>query len=234
MKKRADKNSGEILKNISRLSIEAEWTDSELEESLREVGIDPGRFVSQILAEANQFLSKYEEQGVEKSPVGQVTASAQPKPVEQEKAAKSKARTRKVAKTSGGKSPNTTTSLLEQCRKKAVNYSGLHLILELSPALVTKLNLRLLKFSSIPRQIIQKIAEAIGVRVDEVIRCIQGEPLMAEGVRFRADSAPRIPEQQDFFDAVEKDRFLSPERKQQLLSLKDKEDDLGESERRVA
>jgi hypothetical protein len=43
-----------------------------------------------------------------------------------------------------------------------------------------------------------------------------------------------MPEQQDFFDAVEKDRFLSQERKQQLLSLKDQENDLEDSERRVA
>jgi hypothetical protein len=51
-------NSEELFHRINRLSSEAEWTTEELQDALREGGIDPDRFVNNIRTKVNQLLSE--------------------------------------------------------------------------------------------------------------------------------------------------------------------------------
>jgi len=87
----------------------------------------------------------------------------------------------------------------------------------LGDALIRKLDRRLIRFSSIPRQAIDAIAEAVRVPVQAVAMYLQQPPTFAAGTHYRADRAPRLAEPEDFRVAVEKDPTMSAEDRRQWL-----------------
>ena len=93
----------------------------------------------------------------------------------------------------------------------------------LSPALVAKLDRRLISFPSIPTEKIDAMAGAIRRLPEEVASYLRGRPQFPAAARFRANEAPKMLEQQDFFEAVREDRGLSEEQRQDLLSLQPSE-----------
>lgn len=93
---------------------------------------------------------------------------------------------------------------------------------ELSVALIAKLDLRLFRFASVPIQVIGKLCEVLAVSVDEVSAYLQQGAAFAPGAEYRADEAPSLPDQQDFFEAVSADKTLSEQRREHLLGLRPK------------
>jgi hypothetical protein len=57
-KKEPAKDSAELFRRIRRLSCEAEWSDEELREGLREEGINPNELVGRILADVKRFTKE--------------------------------------------------------------------------------------------------------------------------------------------------------------------------------
>lgn len=90
----------------------------------------------------------------------------------------------------------------------------------LTVPLLVKLDRRLIRFASIPRQAIERIGVALGRSFDEVAAYLQGDSQFAPQASFRADAAPQMPDQQDFFDAVETDLMLSEEQKDEWRRFK--------------
>jgi hypothetical protein len=90
----------------------------------------------------------------------------------------------------------------------------------LTVPLLVKLDRRLIRFASIPRQAIERIGAALGRSFDEVAAYLQGDPQFASQASFRADVAPQMPDQQDFFDAVETDLMMSEEQKDEWRRFK--------------
>jgi hypothetical protein len=91
---------------------------------------------------------------------------------------------------------------------------------ELSVALVTKLDRRLIEFASIPREVLKKLSEVLNVSVTEPETYLRQGAAFAVGAEYKADEAPTLPEKQDFFDAVTSDKTLSEQRRKYLLSLR--------------
>lgn len=89
----------------------------------------------------------------------------------------------------------------------------------LSPALVAKLDQRLVRFASVPREVVGDLAKAIKQSADDVSGYLRRWPVLPAGLEHKADTTPSLPEQQDFFDAVRQDRGLDEERRRRLLSL---------------
>lgn len=89
----------------------------------------------------------------------------------------------------------------------------------LTVALVTKLDLGLIpNYKRIPRSVVEDVAEAIKVNVQELYDYWDKGPRFAAGVEFKSADTPEI-EGQDFFDAVRQDSSLPEPRRSELLAL---------------
>lgn len=110
--------------------------------------------------------------------------------------------------------------LLSESKAEGLSLRELADVTGLSPALVAKRDRRLIRFPSIPGEKIGVLARAIRRLHEEVAGYLRGQPQFPAAARYHADEAPKMPEQQDFFEAVREDRGLSEKQRQDLLSLK--------------
>lgn len=79
---------------------------------------------------------------------------------------------------------------------------------QMSVSLVRKLDRRLIRFASIPRQAIEALANAIYRSSSAVTEYLQGEPILSQGASYRAEQTPTLAEPEDFFEAVRRDMAL--------------------------
>jgi hypothetical protein len=110
-------------------------------------------------------------------------------------------------------------SLISRAREHGFNAMSLADQTGLSVALVTKMDRRLLLFNSIPDKVISILADALESTQAVIAGYFQQPQSLAMGAHYRADESPRVPEQQDFFDAVRSDVSISEERRSALLAL---------------
>jgi hypothetical protein len=90
---------------------------------------------------------------------------------------------------------------------------------ELSAALVRKLDRRLIRYTSIPLQLIETFAHILRRDVVTIARYLNGSPTLITGASYKAKQAPGLTGQQDFVEAVRHDPELSEDRRRQWLSL---------------
>ena len=76
---------------------------------------------------------------------------------------------------------------------------------------IAKLNQRLFIASTVPGELIARIAEAIGRTVDDVASYLSGPPLLARAAAYRSDDAPIVGEPEDFSKALLTDRTIPQE-----------------------
>jgi hypothetical protein len=89
-----------------------------------------------------------------------------------------------------------------------------------SESLLRKLDRRLIAFASLPGEVIQRLADALGKNIGTIEQYLQLQPTFPRGARYLAKQAPALPKrQQDFHDAVRKDQALTETQRQALLSL---------------
>jgi hypothetical protein len=89
----------------------------------------------------------------------------------------------------------------------------------LSIPLVLKLDRRLIRFATIPAQLVDDLARAVGRDVAAVATYLQGGPQLARGASYHARQTPAISEPESFSDAVQGDLTLTAEQRQRLLAL---------------
>lgn len=111
-------------------------------------------------------------------------------------------------------------SLLAEARSHGLSMDQLADRIELSAALVRKLDRRLIRYVSMPLAVIENLAGVVERQVLAVARYLDGAPVAAQGARYRAERAPALADQEDFFDAVQNDPELSEERRGRWLALK--------------
>ncbi len=111
-------------------------------------------------------------------------------------------------------------AILSRAAQKGLSLVQLANAVELSVTLVTKLDRRLIKFSSIPALVLNKIAQTLGVSDSVISAYLQQGAAFAAGAHYHAGEAPTLPEPQDFFDAVRSDKTLSEPRRKLLLQLR--------------
>ncbi len=104
--------------------------------------------------------------------------------------------------------------LRKEAEERGLTIQSLAGATDLSVPIVVKLDRRLIRFASIPRQAIERIAGALGRTTEAVAAYLSaGDPQFAAGAHFLAETAPQMPDQQDFYDAVETDLTMSDEQK---------------------
>jgi hypothetical protein len=112
--------------------------------------------------------------------------------------------------------------ILSKARELGLSTVEFANVTELSVALVTKFDRRLIEFSSIPREVLKRLSEVLNVSAAEPEMYLQQGAAFAVGAEYKADEAPTLPEKQDFFEAVTSDKTLSEQRRAHLLSLRSK------------
>ena len=210
MKKRIGRSGEDVLDDIARLSAEADWTEEEIDEALRDDGVDPERLVNQVISEVRAVFPNFP---------GQLNGAAR----EASQSSRADAGQTRMKEGAGG-SPRTGTataisSLFDAGEKLGMNKFDLAANLGLSIGIITKLNQRLIECSTVPLDLVRELASTIGHSVDDVLEYLRRQPRLAPGLSFKADEAPELPRPQDFVEALETDRSLDPERKKELLEL---------------
>ena len=90
---------------------------------------------------------------------------------------------------------------------------------QLSVTLVGLLDRRLVRFSSIPREVVDALATVLQTQVASVVQYLQQSPSFAPSASFRAEDAPKLPATRDFSEAVRQDPTLDENRRAALLRL---------------
>lgn len=111
-------------------------------------------------------------------------------------------------------------AILSRAKQLGLSKVNLADAAELSVPLITKLDRRVIQFSTIPELVLRKVGDVLAAPIEIVRVYLQQGPAFATGANFRADEAPKLPEAQDFFEAVSEDLTISEARKQALLALK--------------
>lgn len=112
------------------------------------------------------------------------------------------------------------TGLRKEAEAHGLTIQALASATRLTVPLLVKLDRRLIRFASIPRQAIERIGKELGRSFDVVATYLQGGSQFASQASFRADAAPQMPDQQDFFDAVETDLMMSETQKDEWRKIK--------------
>lgn len=116
------------------------------------------------------------------------------------------------------------TALLTGLRKEGeahgLTIQALASATRLTVPMLVKLDRRLIRFASIPRQAIERIGAELGRSFEAIAAYLQGDSQFASQASFRADAAPQMPDQQDFFDAIETDLTMSEKQKDEWRKIK--------------
>jgi hypothetical protein len=111
------------------------------------------------------------------------------------------------------------SGLLSEGGRVGLKLRSLADAVDMSQALVREIDRRLILLASIPSEAIQSFARVLRCTPEVVTRYLDGPPRFATGVQHRADEAPALAEQRDFFAAVRDDTSLSDERRARWLAL---------------
>jgi hypothetical protein len=114
-------------------------------------------------------------------------------------------------------------SLLAEAQSHGLEPAHLAQATGLGVAALAKLERRLIRFGSIPREAIERLAAAVQRGTDAVAAYLQGSPQFAAAAAHRAEQAPQLAEQEDFFEAVRADPTMTEEQRAAWLSLADRD-----------
>jgi transcriptional regulator with XRE-family HTH domain len=126
---------------------------------------------------------------------------------------------RRVAQ-AAGEATTPLVGLKKEAEARGLTIQNLAAATRMTVSLLVKLDRRLIRFASIPRQAIERIAAELGRSVETVAAYLQGDPQFASQASFRADTAPQLTNQQDFFEAVETDLQMSEDHKDEWRKIK--------------
>jgi hypothetical protein len=118
--------------------------------------------------------------------------------------------------TSDGAEP--LASLVGEAQRRGLPVSALAQRAGLSVPLVLKLDRRLIRAATLPAQVVQSVAAAIGRDLATVSSYLQGAPRLAQNASYHAGQAPTLAGQEDFADAVRGDLTLTEEQRNHLLA----------------
>jgi len=91
--------------------------------------------------------------------------------------------------------------------------------LELTVALLRKLDRRLIRYVTIPLQLIEGIATILNREAIIVARYLYQPPVLSANTRHRSETRPTVMEPENFFDAVRQDRELDASLRERWLAL---------------
>lgn len=111
------------------------------------------------------------------------------------------------------------TSLLDEGRARGLTPRQLAQAAGLGEILLRKLDRRLVRYASIPREAVEALAAALRREAQNVAAYLQQRPKFAAAAQYRAEQAPELAEPEDFFTAVRADPTMTDEQRARWLAL---------------
>lgn len=96
-------------------------------------------------------------------------------------------------------------SLIEKGQEKGFEPRQLAHAVGLGDSLLRKLDRRLIAFTTIPEELIYRLARVMGREASSITAYLQQEPTLAARTEHRSEQAPKLMAQENFFDAVRSD-----------------------------
>ena len=96
-------------------------------------------------------------------------------------------------------------SLIEEGQEKGFEPRQLAHAVGLGDSLLRKLDRRLIAFSTIPEELINRLAGVIEREASSITAYLRQEPTLTARTEHRSEQAPKLTAQEDFFDAVRSD-----------------------------
>jgi hypothetical protein len=100
-------------------------------------------------------------------------------------------------------------SILKEGRARGLELQDLAQQTQLSVALVRKLDRRLILFASLPKKVIEVLARVIHCNNDALAHYLQQAPLLPQHASYHAKQAPKLTQQERFFDALRADSTIT-------------------------
>lgn len=116
-------------------------------------------------------------------------------------------------------------SILEEANLRGMSPNQFAIVLNISIILIRKIDLRAIRYNTIPLEIIQSFAENLERNVREIARYLTLPPMQPTTARYKSSKAPKLDEQRSFFDEVREDHLLSEEQRQYWLSKESRDND---------
>jgi len=111
------------------------------------------------------------------------------------------------------------TGILDEGAKHGLRIQQVADAATMSVTLIRKLDLRLIRFASIPEEAIMFLARAVRSSVESVRRYLQRPPRLARHASYHASQAPTLVDPQDFLDAVRTDPAMKEEQRDYWLAI---------------
>jgi hypothetical protein len=115
-------------------------------------------------------------------------------------------------------SDDEVVSLIDEAERQNLSLEQFAEATELSAPLIAMLDRRQVRYESIPRKVVDNIAQVLGKAAATVAAYLQGE-MRLQPAHYRADEAPRAARVQEFSALVAVDPELSVSRQKQWLEL---------------
>jgi hypothetical protein len=109
-------------------------------------------------------------------------------------------------------------SLLAEARSHGVERSQLARQLGLGTAVLLKLDRRLIRFATIPRELLRELAAVVQRDIASVAAYLQQPPTLSAQAAYRAEQAPRVADAEDFADALRADPTMTEAQRTRWLS----------------
>lgn len=122
-------------------------------------------------------------------------------------------------RTDHGSAAAPIAGLVAEARARGLSANEVVEATGLSLVLLRLLDRRLIRFASIPREVIDALARVLGREAAAIAHYLQGAATLAQGTRYYSVSTPALAQQQDFFDAVRSDPALSDDERARWLAL---------------
>ena len=111
-------------------------------------------------------------------------------------------------------------SLLDEARAQGLRPRQFAAAVGMGESLLAKLDRGLIRFTSIPREAMESIAEALHRDLASIQSYLEARtPSVAPMAAFKAEQAPEVGQPEDFASAVETDATMSAEQRQRWLDL---------------
>jgi hypothetical protein len=113
--------------------------------------------------------------------------------------------------------------LVKEANRRNISLDQFANLVDLTPALLAKIDRRLIKYSSIPLQLLGSIASVLDRGVLSIVKYLQPRPTIPKQMRFKAHGTPQVGKQVDFFDEIRKDPELKDDLRQYWLEFEGKQ-----------
>ena len=110
-------------------------------------------------------------------------------------------------------------SLIVEGQERGFDPRRLARAVGLGDSLLRKLDRRLIAYTTIPQELIHRLAQVMQSEATSITAYLQQDPILAAGTEHRSEQAPKLMAQEDFFDAVRSDPTIGRDHAEHWYAL---------------